>query len=154
MPTRHKNKRINWKEMYAILYAFTIWHEHWHHGAVDIACDSWGIVNGVNNRTIDGAPIRPLRVLLLIAAHYDINIKAHWIPTEENVIADAASRHDFKKLADLGFQEQVKELRGRLPTARISNLRRELLSFYNYQSRQAQGATTILPDVHMKDFAL
>ena len=34
VPTRHRTKHINFKEMFAILYAFLLWHEQWTTGRV------------------------------------------------------------------------------------------------------------------------
>ena len=58
----------------------------------------------INKRSIRGPTITPLQTLLLIAALYNIAISAVWIPTASNSIADALSRHDFKRLANLGYQ--------------------------------------------------
>ena len=97
--------------MFAVLHALILWHKEWANGSVDVACDNSAVVGGINKRSICGPAIRPLRAILLISALFDIDIKAHWVSTKENVIADAASRHDFKKLADLGFKDQVTTLR-------------------------------------------
>jgi ribonuclease HI len=91
VPSHHHVKHINWKEMFAILHALIIWHKEWVHGSVDVACDNTAVVNGINNRSIRGPAVHPLHTILLIAAVFDIEIKAHWIPSEENVIADVAS---------------------------------------------------------------
>jgi hypothetical protein len=73
---------------------------------------------------------------VLIAAVFDIELKAHWIPSEENVVAaDAASRHDFAKLSNLGFRNQVFALRHR-PSAplKTSALRKQFSVFFTSQS--------------------
>jgi hypothetical protein len=134
VPSRHRKKHINWKEMFAVLHAFILWHKEWSHGTVNLASDSSAVVNGINNRSIRGPAIRPLRTILLIAAIFDIELKAHWIPSEENVVADAASRHDFTKLANLGFKDQVIALRNRPSTAlKISDLRQQLIALFGSQ---------------------
>lgn len=140
VPSRHKEKHINWKEMFAVLHAFILWHQHWVHAAVDIACDNAAVVDGINKKSIRGPAIRPLRTILLIAAVFDIAVTAHWIPSEENVIADAASRHNFKKLADLGFKEQVVQIRHNPERPKISTLRRKLKNYFNFH----------LPPQHME----
>lgn len=82
-------------------------------------------------------------MILLIAAVFDIKIKTRWIPSEENVIADAASWHDFKKLTDLGFKGQVQQLRYK-PTAaiKISSFRRQLNDYFNSHLALRQEKTT------------
>ena len=134
VPTRHKAKHINWKEMFAVLHALILWHREWINGSIDVACDNTAVVGGINKRSIVGPAIRPLRAILLIAAVFDIEIKAHWIPTEENVIADAASRHDFKKLANLGFKDQVTALRHPSAPIRMSTLRQQLTNYFKNRS--------------------
>jgi len=67
-----------------------------------------------------GLIIRPLQTILLIAALHDINLFALWIPSEENIVADAASRHDYEKLFNLSLQATRQPVN-------TSNLRRKLL---------------------------
>jgi hypothetical protein len=142
VPSRHRRKHINWKEMFAILHAFILWHKEWAHGSVDIASDSTAVVGGLLKKSIRGPAIRPLRTILLIAAVFNIEINVHWIPTEENIIADAASRHDFKKLADLGFKDQVLALRNRpSPAVKIATLRHQLNDFFISRLHHPQGRT-------------
>jgi len=104
--------------MFAVLHALVLWHKEWAYGSLDIACDNVAVVVGINKRSIRGPAIHPLHIILLICVVFNIKIKAHWVSMEENVIADTASRHDFKRLADLGFKDQVDALRHR-PSAPI-----------------------------------
>ena len=142
VPSRHRPKHINWKEMYAVLHAFILWHKEWAHGSLTIISDNTAVVDGLTNKSIRGPALQPLRTILLTAAVFDIEIKTRWIASEENVIADAASRHDFKKLTNLGFKDQVQKLRNR-PTAaiKISSLRRQLYNYFNSRLPQPQGET-------------
>jgi hypothetical protein len=41
---------------------------------------------------------------------FNIDLVAQWIPTDENFVADALSRHDFKRLANYGYVVQASEL--------------------------------------------
>ena len=78
-----------------------------------------------------------------MAAVFDIEIKARWIPSEGNAVADA-SRHDFKKLISLGFKEQVTALHNRPSApAKMTDLRRQLSNFFGSRSPPLQGQTTI-----------
>ena len=110
IPACHRTKHINWKEIFAILHAFILWHKEWPYGSVNIASDNSIVVTDINKKSIRGLAIRLLHTILLIGTVFDIEIKAHWISMKENIIADAASRYDFKKLADLGFKDQVTAL--------------------------------------------
>jgi len=103
VPPCHRKKHINSKEMYAILYAFLLWHPHWENGELLVHCDNEVVVDAINKRSIYGPTITPLQTLLLIAALFNITISAVWIPTADNTIADMLSHHHFKRLANLGF---------------------------------------------------
>jgi hypothetical protein len=136
IPSRHNSKEIVWKEMFAVLHAFLLWHEAWRNGKVRLACDNTSVVDAINKRSIRGPAIIPLQRIFLIAAVYDIEILPFWIPSGENVVADAASRQDYKKLADLGLQVSPER-------PRPSDLRRKLHSFFTTPSLRALGKDTI-----------
>lgn len=74
---------------------------------VRIACDNIIVMNVVIKCLIIGSALRSLQIILLIAATFDIEIIIFWIPLEENIIADVISRYNFKKLTNLGFQNQI-----------------------------------------------
>jgi hypothetical protein len=135
IPSRHKSKKIDWKEMFAILYALMLWHEVWSGGLVRIACDNSSVVDALNKHTIKGPAIIPLQRIFLIAAVFDIQIFPFWIPSEENMVVDAASRFDYKKLANLGLQVSQD-----LP--RPALLRQKLHSFFTTPSLQVQDRIT------------
>ena len=129
--------------MFAVLHSLILWHKEWAHGSLTVVSDNTTVVNGLTKKSIKGASLRLLRTILLVAAVFSIEIKARWIPSEENVIADAASQHDFKKLADLGFKDQVQTLRNKPSTAiKISTLRQQLNDFFNLRSPQPQEGIT------------
>jgi hypothetical protein len=134
IPSRHKGKHINWKEMFAVLHAFLLWHDLWQGGRVRLASDNTVVVDSINKRSIKGPTIRPLQRILLIAAVFDIELLAFWIPFEENMVADAASRHDHEKLANFGLQVSQAFPSGK-------TLRQKLNSFLTTQLRP-QPATT------------
>jgi hypothetical protein len=67
VPARHRKKHINWKEIYAILHAFVLWHKEWAGGHIRLACDNTVIVNAINKHSVKGETIRPLQTILLIA---------------------------------------------------------------------------------------
>jgi hypothetical protein len=134
IPSHHKSNKIDWKEMFAILHAFMLWHEMWREGLVRIACDNSSVVDALNKHSIKGLAIVSLQRIFLIASIYDIQIFPFWIPSKENMVADAASRYDYTKLANLGLQVSQD-----LPRPAV--LRRKLHSFFTTPSLQVQGGT-------------
>jgi len=128
--------------MYAVLHAFLLWHKYWKHGRVIPYGDNSAVINGINNKSIKGPAIRTLQTIILLAAAFDIELVATWIPMDRNVIADAASRFDYPKLKKLGLTSQVNLLIHRKTTARTSTIRQTLSSFFTTQSRHQQGVTT------------
>src|SRR5437773_7701500 len=112
--------------MFAILHAFLLWQDLWANGRAHIASDSSIIVDAINKYSINGPAIRPLQSILLIAAVFDIDLMAFWIPSEENIVADAVSHFDFKKLAELGFQMSSPDH----PNPSMSSLHQKLRSFF------------------------
>ena len=118
VPRRHRKKHINWKEMYAVLYAFLLCHPHCENGELLVHCDNEAVVEVINERTICGPTISLLQTLPLIAVLFNITISAVCIPTADNAIADALSRHDFKSLANLGQEYYHDNIRNCEPQAR------------------------------------
>ena len=149
VPARHRLKHINYKEMFAILHAFILWHEQWTTGRVRIACDNKAIVDGIIKRSIKGPALHPLQTILLIAATFDIDITIFWIPSKENIVADAASRHNFRKLADLGFQDQIGTLQRPPPESKMSTLRQKLHSFFKMPLHHQHDEDTTPYSSHM-----
>lgn len=92
---------INVFEVEAILLAFELWAESWTRQRVIIYTDSSTAESGLLNNTLIGQPNAPLRELLLLASKYDIVIEARWIRSEDNGLADALSRFDDRKVANL-----------------------------------------------------
>jgi hypothetical protein len=106
MPRRHRLKHINYKEMHAVLHAFAEWGDNWKGQLVEVQCDNEAVVAGINKRTIRGSAIGPLQHLLLLAAVLDVEVRATWIPTKENALADALSRFDVARITTLTGQEK------------------------------------------------
>src|SRR5277367_1167608 len=57
MPSHHKAKKIDWKELFAILHAFMLWHERWKGGNVRLACDNSNVADAINKHSIKGPAI-------------------------------------------------------------------------------------------------
>ena len=153
VPSRHQSKHIDYKEMFAILHAFMLWHENWKNGRVRLACDNSAVVDAMANHSISGPAIRPLQTILLIASLFDIEIMVFWIPSKENIVADAASQFNFKKLADLGFQDQIHTLCHPPSSSAMSNLLQKLNFSYIKPSPQQLGEIMSQSNNHTKPAA-
>lgn len=92
---------INIKEVSAILQAFLLHSPHWAHHRVLAFTDSAVAFHGLSKQTLPGPAHRQLLKLLSIAAALDIEVQPHWLPSSDNLLADALSRSDYKTIADV-----------------------------------------------------
>ncbi len=144
VPRRHRTKHINWKEAYAVLFAFAKWGPSWEGQQITIMCDNSAIVDAINKRSIRGDAINPLQLLFLTAALYDIDISACWLSSEENWIADSLSRFDFKRLANFQL-DRLFDLSHREPGTPMFKLRQRLQAYFGTDLRQVPDLHTPLP---------
>ena len=68
LPRRHKDKHINWKEAYTILYALAKWGPQLQGCTIIFMCDNETIVDALNKHTIKGEAIHILQLIYLAAA--------------------------------------------------------------------------------------
>ena len=120
--------------MYAVQHAFLLWHKHWEHGKVLLYGDNSAVVDGLNKKSIDGPTIHPLQTILIIAAAFDIELVATWIPSEENVIADAALRFEYAKFHKLRLTAQLILQLHHKDITKASTIHRTLYSFFTMPS--------------------
>ncbi len=92
---------INVHEVEAIFLAFQIWAEKWSGQRLRVFTDSITAHSGLRKFTLRGLSNAPLLEIWLLAAEWDIVIKAHWIKGKRNGLADALSRFDEERLIDL-----------------------------------------------------
>ena len=97
-------EHINKGEMRAVEQVRLYRGGKWRGKRLVIHIDNSAVVHGLINQTMRGAPMRVLRRCLLLAAAYDLDLEARWVSTTENALADALSRFDLKKIADLAPQ--------------------------------------------------
>jgi hypothetical protein len=140
VPRRHRTKHINWKEAYAVLFAFAKWGPSWEGQHITIMCDNSAIVDAINKRSIRGDAINPLQLLFLTAALYDIDISACWLSSKENWIADSLSRFDFKRLTNFQL-DHLFDLSRREPGTPMFILRQKLQAYFGTDLLQ-------VPDLH------
>lgn len=92
---------INTKEVSAILQAFLLHSPHWAHHRVLAFTDSAVAFHGLSKQALRGPAHRQLLMLFSIAAALDIEVQPHWLPSSENLLADALSRSDYRTIADI-----------------------------------------------------
>jgi hypothetical protein len=147
LPRDYRCKLIDWKEAYAILFAFAKWGHLWMGHTVLVMCDNTVVVNAINSRSVRGQTIDPLQLLFLTAALYDIEVSSMWLSSKDNWIADALSRFEFDKIANLFPQFRVDDssLRPRRETGQpMSELKRKLRTFFGMDSLPTLAKSTEL----------
>jgi hypothetical protein len=92
---------INTHEMDAIHHAFVTWDDSWSKKRVTIYTDSTTWYRGLQKQTLNSSAFMPLRQTLLLAAQFDIVLVPIWIPGYSNILADALSRFDFGRIANI-----------------------------------------------------
>ena len=90
--------------MGAVEQALLHWGKSWHGAKVIMHIDNRAVAYVITNQTIRSATISVLRRCLLLATKYDLEIETQWIPIKDNSLADALSRFDFDKIANLAPQ--------------------------------------------------
>ena len=101
-PRRHRSWDIQVKEIYAVLQAILRWGDQWKDRHVSFFCDNEAVVTWLNSGTaksVEGMKI--VRTISMLAACLGFTYHSIWIPTEQNVLADAASRFQFDRLFKL-----------------------------------------------------
>jgi len=66
--------------------------------------DNRAVDFGLENMTMWGTWMDVLRRCLLLEANHDLEIELRWIRTSENKLADALSRFDYNRIANLAPQ--------------------------------------------------
>ena len=97
---RQRAKRINFKEITAVLQALARWIETFKGSHVHIFCDNFAVTHGLQKNSIGGEAIQPSRRIAMLYAEPDIEVQAHWISTKQNSLADMLSRGQYTKIAN------------------------------------------------------
>ena len=101
LPRAHRQKHIDWKEAYAILFALAKWGNFWKGYNVLFKCNNEVVVSSFMSKTVKGEAINPLQLIFLAAALLDIEVQSEWLSSKENWTADALSRFQIAKVANL-----------------------------------------------------
>jgi hypothetical protein len=134
MSPNYRHKLIDWKEAYAILFAFAKWGSTWRGHTVIIMCDNSTIVSCLNSKSIKGDAIHVLQLIFLVAALDDIEIFSEWLSTKENWIADALSRFQIDKVTNFFPQFNSHPMSRREPGKPMLELRARLRTYFGMDS--------------------
>ncbi len=92
---------INIHKLEAILLAVKAWGAHWSKNQLIMYTNSTTAFDGLNYHTLKGTTNPTPRIILLLAAEYDITIQPRWLPSKDNALADTLSRFSESTIADL-----------------------------------------------------
>ena len=99
-----KREHINTQEMRAVEQALLYWGQRWKGKRVTVHTDNRTIAYGLAHGTTCRASMEVLRGCLLPATEYDLDLKAEWIPTNANALADVLSCFDYEKITDIALE--------------------------------------------------
>lgn len=100
---RHRSADIQYRELSAIVQAVLRWGDEWSGSHVVFHCDNQAVVAWLHSGRARSHIAMPLlRVLVMLAPCLHFSFSTVWLPTEENGLADAASRFQYQRLFDLG----------------------------------------------------
>jgi hypothetical protein len=116
---------------------------------VIVMCDNSVIVSALNSKSVKGEAIHPLQLIFLAAALNDIELFSEWLSTKENWIADALSRFQIDKVANLFPQFQGLSSPHHRETGKpISELRAKLQAYFGMDSLPVLETATRLPSTN------
>ena len=84
----------------AVLHALHMWGHIFEGARLIIHGDNTRVVNGLENFSIKGPALDPLRRAIMILALRDIVIELRWLSSRDNSLADLLSRGQWAQLAD------------------------------------------------------
>ena len=93
-----KHKSINYRELLAIVIAVCTWGRSFKQKRILFHCDNYSVVEIINKGTSNSPDMMELvRTLFFECAHYGCELKAAWIDTKANYLADSLSRLNIDK---------------------------------------------------------
>jgi hypothetical protein len=102
LPKRYMKRDIQFKELFAVIHAILCWGKDFRGKHVSFHIDNHDIVTALTSLTFRSAPTMELvRHFLALACRLDFTFPAIWISSEDNALADAASRFQFTRLFEL-----------------------------------------------------
>ena len=126
-----RNHDTQFKELYAIVQAVLRWGDTWGNHHVKFYCDNQAVVVWINSGTSRSPDSMAfIRLLSMLAACLNFSYSSIWIPSEENVLADAASRFQYSHLFQLAPHLPCKPC---YPKSHLTGLKRTLTSHNRMQ---------------------
>ena len=102
LPGRYQDRDIQFKEVFAVLHAILCWRDTWAGHHLTFFCDNQAVVAWLTSGTCHSNHAMPIIWLIsMMAACLCFSYSCVWIPTEENMVADAASCFQYNKLFQL-----------------------------------------------------
>ena len=99
-PRRHASKHITFKELHAVVHAVELFSKDmaWRNRVIVVHTDNTGITGCIPKGYIRQESAQALlRRLWLVAAAGGFTLTTQWLASEENSLADALSRSDWKQ---------------------------------------------------------
>ena len=89
---------IHWKELFAVVVAAATFGPMWDGSRVRLLCDNTNVVGWINSNYCNIPDCNHLlRLLSLLSAQHHFILKALWLPSLDNALADALSRYDNQR---------------------------------------------------------
>lgn len=98
--TKLRKRHIMVNKMMAVLHALQQWTNKFKSARLIIHGDNTGVVNGLQNLSMQGSVLVLLQEIAMILALQQIVIESLWLPSEENLLADILSKSQWARLAD------------------------------------------------------
>ena len=99
---RQTSWHINIKELWAVYHSLLTWGSLWENHDVALAVDNSAAVAWINSGTAHSPhAMSILRKIFWLTSSLNIRLRATWIPSEMNHVADAGSRLEFSRLFSL-----------------------------------------------------
>ena len=101
-PTDHKQKSIQWKEIFPVYVCCYLWGEEFKGKRLLFHCDNLAVVNNWSAQSCKSPDIMAvLRKLFYITAQHEFTVNIKHIPGVDNVLADSLSRSQITKFFKL-----------------------------------------------------
>ena len=105
--THQRAKRINFKEMTAVLQALARKIEIFKGSHLHIFCNDFLIIQSLYKNSIHRKTIQPLHRIAMLYAEHDIEVQTHLISTKHNFLADMLSYGQYTKIANKYLSLQI-----------------------------------------------
>lgn len=141
-PRRYRSRDIHFKELYAILQAILRWGDGWNGYHITFYCDNQNVVQWLTTGTSRSKQAMPLlRLVIMLAVSLNFSFSCVWLSSEENALADAASRFQYSRLFQLAPYLEPKPCG---PKSQILGMKHMLNSVATWCSSSGTGSLPAL----------